>query len=56
MSEQSLLLSRAMKTGNQIPDVSRKLDNNHRFCASKSVAQPLVLCFAYKDRHSCIQA
>lgn len=48
MSGGSLLLSRVMKTETQIPDVSGKLDNDHRFCASKSVAQSLVLCFACK--------
>ena len=51
----SLLLSRVMKTEIQIPDVSGKLDNDHRFCTYRSIAQPLVLCFAClkkkKDTH-----
>lgn len=37
-----------MKIETQIPDVSGKPDNDHRFFASKSVVQPLVLCFACK--------
>lgn len=46
------MLSRIMKTETQIPDVSGKPDNDNRFCASKSVAQPLLLCFACrKDIH-----
>lgn len=48
MSGGSLLLSRVMKIEIQIPDVSGKPDNDHRFCASESVVQPLVLCFAFK--------
>ena len=38
MSRGILLLSRVMKTEIQIPDVSGKLDNDHRFCAYKSIA------------------
>ena len=45
-----------MKTEIQIPDVSGKLDNDHRFCTYESIAQPLVLSFAClkkkkKDTH-----
>ena len=49
MSGGSLLLSRVMKTETQVPDVSGKPDNDHSFCASTSVAQPLVLCFTCKE-------
>lgn len=43
-----------MKTEIQIPDVSGKLDNDHRFCTYRSIAQSLVLCFVClkkKDAH-----
>lgn len=50
--QEEALLSRVMKTETQIPDVSGKLDKDHRFCGYESVAQPLVLCFACKKKTS----
>ena len=48
MSRGILLLSRVMKTEIQIPDVSGKLDNDHRFCAYKSIAVSGFVLWLFK--------